>query len=163
MTDGMTDRLDQMLSMQRELQQKINGYDIGYQTYATRVSNIMLNVLGATDELHELLNETGWKPWAKSSFINTEAAQRELVDAWHFLMNLMLHLGMTGDDLYRMYREKNAVNHRRQDEGYDGVSGKCANCHRDLAEVALREVHAQSSPRIDFHCVCGAYVKSINA
>lgn len=159
----MTDRLQQMLDMQRELQRRINGYDIEEQSTETRIANIMLNTFCVGNELHEMMDEMGWKPWATSRHLNHEMAKKELVDVWHFLMNIMLHLGMDGDELYRLYRAKNVVNHARQDNGYDGVTNKCPNCHRDLDEVKFKEVHAQSSARIDLHCECGAYVRSLNA
>jgi phosphoribosyl-ATP pyrophosphohydrolase len=156
----MIDRLQLMLDMQRELQFRINGYKIEEQDLAQRVANVSLNVLACTDELHEALNETSWKPWADSEFINDEALKKELIDVWHFLMNLFLHAGMEADEIMRRYAEKHAVNLTRQDVGYDGIAGKCPNCRRDLADVETREVHAKSSPRIDIHCVCGAYLGS---
>ena len=155
------DRLAEMLEMQRQLQLRINGYDIRYQGPETRIDNITMNVLAAKMELSELLNEVGWKPWATSRHVNQEAAQRELIDVWHFLMNLMLHLNMTADDLYEGYHRKNAVNHERQATGYDGISGKCPQCRRDLADVVLKEIITQHpTPRVDLHCVCGRHIGS---
>lgn len=154
------DRLAEMLKLQRELQARINGYDVDEQSQEQRIDNISLNVLATTDELHELLKEIGWKPWATSKHINYVEAQQELVDVWHFVMNLMLHLGMTAEDLWTGYLKKNKVNFQRQDEGYDGITGKCPLCHRDLAEITVKEVKAASSDRIDFHCVCGRYLGS---
>lgn len=157
------DRLQQMLSMQAELQQKINGPDwaLNRQTDRERIANIQLNVFALIAELYEMMDEMTWKPWATAEpAINFHPARAELIDVWHFFMNLMLHLGIEGDDLYRMYCEKNKINHRRQDEGYDGVTGKCSRCHRDLAEVDLKEVIAKSSDRVDLHCVCGNYLGS---
>lgn len=154
------DRLDEMMRLQRELQERINGYTLEEQDIDTRIDNVRINVLALTDELHECLGETGWKPWATSRHINWSAAQRELVDAWHFFMNLMLHLEMTPVDLWQGYHQKHKVNFQRQEDGYDGVSGKCPRCHRDLAETDVKEVIATSTQRVDLHCVCGAYLGS---
>lgn len=159
------DRLQQMLDMQAELQRKINGpeWALNRQTDRERIGNIQLNVFALVAELYEMMNEMTWKPWATAEpHINLRPAWGELIDVWHFFMNIMLHLGVEADDLYRLYREKNAINHRRQDEGYDGVTGKCPRCHRDIAESGTREVIADKGglPRVDIHCVCGNYLGS---
>lgn len=159
------DRLDEMYHMQRELQSKINGYEIGEQTDEQRIDNIKMNVLAATAELIEVLDETGWKPWATSRHVNYDRGQQELVDVWHFFMNLMLHFNMQPHHLYERYREKYLVNVRRQEDGYDGVKEKCPQCHRDLAEMNLKEVIVKglvpgANPHVDIHCMCGAWLGS---
>lgn len=98
---------------------------------------IRWNVLAMEDELHEALAETGWKPWAKSQHINREAFISELVDAFHFFMNLMIIVNCTPDELLAKYAEKREVNAQRQEDGYDGVSGKCPNCKRALDDSAV--------------------------
>jgi dimeric dUTPase (all-alpha-NTP-PPase superfamily) len=131
-------RLTHMLEMQRRLQLMYNGGKaIEDFTDAERMEAIRDNVLACTDELHEALGETGWKPWATSNHINTAAFHSEMVDAWHFFMNLMLHSGMTADDLYRGYVDKNAKNIKRQADGYDGVSTKCPDCKRAYDDDAV--------------------------
>jgi hypothetical protein len=96
------------------------------------------NVTALTDELHELLAETGWKPWAKSRHINLEAARGEAIDALHFLVNLFLVLGLDdAQEIMRRYHLKHEKNAKRQEEGYDGVSTKCPGCHRALDDDAV--------------------------
>jgi dimeric dUTPase (all-alpha-NTP-PPase superfamily) len=129
-TNHAEDRLDFMLRTQREFQEMINGYPLDTQDDETRIENIKTSVLAALDELHEALGEVGWKPWATSRHINTEAFRSELIDVWHFLMNLFLHAGMNGDDITRLYIDKQAKNRARQRNGYDGVAGKCPSCKR---------------------------------
>lgn len=110
------------------------------------------NVLGAESELHELLDETGWKPWTTSWHINVDAARSEWIDVWHFMMNIANKLGMTEDMIVRMYYEKHAVNRQRQADGYDGVTSKCPACHRDLAES-----RKFGSPCLPEETWCGVY------
>ena len=98
---------------------------------------IRWNVLALTDELHEALAETGWKPWATSAHINGDAFKGELVDAMHFFMNLCTVVGMDADELERRYFAKRAKNAKRQAEGYDGVSKKCPACKRALDDDAV--------------------------
>jgi hypothetical protein len=131
------DRLAEIFARQLRLQQVISGYDLNEQDDQTRIDNIKENVLACTDELHEALNEVGWKRWATSSHINEDALKKELIDAAHFLFNLMLHAGMTSDEFFEMYVTKNKRNFERQAEGYDGVSTKCPHCARALDDVGI--------------------------
>lgn len=109
-----------------------------------RADFIRWNHTALIAELGEMLNEVGWKPWASSRHVNAEAALRELVDAWHFFMNLMLAVGGSVGwteiqiaDLFSLYYlEKREKNIQRQQEGYDGVSSKCPRCHRELSETS---------------------------
>jgi len=142
----MEDRLQMMLKMQHELQlhMKPVGRDPMKLEGDDRAAFIRDMTLALEDELHEAMNETGWKPWATSRHVNAEEFTKELVDGWHFFMNLMLTgaavLNMSipdyCDHFTKAYLAKNAVNLNRQETGYDGVSGKCPKCKRDLLEVA---------------------------
>lgn len=154
--------LDYFLLQQSDLQRKmpsphptelfLNAFDApeyalldedgGYEnTDADRkpaIDFIHWNVTAATDELHELLGEIGWKPWAKSRHINLEAARGEWIDALHFMLNLALVLGMDGEMIKALYDGKHAKNAKRQEEGYDGVSTKCPGCKRALDDNAVQ-------------------------
>ena len=89
------------------------------------------------DELHEALAEIGWKPWASSMHFNQDAVRGELVDAFHFFMNLCLVSGVSAQDLIDGYIAKSAQNIKRQADGYDGVSTKCTRCKRALDDPAV--------------------------
>lgn len=128
---------DRQVSLQRE------AYSLDLEVLASRpvsearIQNIKNNVLALTDELHEALNEVGWKPWATSRHVNERAFQGEIVDALHFLINLYLLGGGTPDTLYDQYREKNDKNRKRQQAGYDGIKDKCPGCKRALDDVGV--------------------------
>lgn len=98
---------------------------------------IRWNILALEDELHEALAETGWKPWATSKHINREAYASEIVDAFHFFMNLMLVVDISVDELLEKYFEKRGLNEKRQSDGYDGVSTKCPVCKRAFDDVSV--------------------------
>jgi hypothetical protein len=136
------DRLAGMLNKQSLLQSSTYKNHIEFMTDEERVEFIRMNVLALTDELHEALAETGWKPWATSKHVNDEAYFGELVDAWHFLMNLMLAVGANPSDvatmLYERYTDKHNINIQRQVDGYDGVSTKCPGCGRALDDDAVK-------------------------
>lgn len=82
-------------------------------------------------EMSEFMGEVGWKDWATPrGWVNREAAVGELIDVGHFLANLLCALGVTDAEWEARYRDKQEVNRQRQRDGYDGVSGKCPQCHR---------------------------------
>lgn len=145
----MTDKLERLLQEQSDLQNSMPTthptrlFELAHIEHNDDVNRtpaidfINWNVLALEDELHELLGETGWKPWAKSKHINLEAARGEAIDALHFLLNLFLVLGMDADDVLERYLAKRVKNQKRQEESYDGVSTKCPRCKRALDDDAV--------------------------
>lgn len=129
--------LSQALAAQYELQKKSFGNDPKALSDEEKLEWIRWNMLALMDELHEALAETGWKPWAKSKHINRDAYVSELVDAFHFLMNLMLIVDCSAEEFLAKYFEKRGINADRQAAGYDGVTGKCPNCKRALDDAAV--------------------------
>ncbi len=135
---GVQDRLTWMFHKQEELQRNAYGKSpLEIEDDEERVRFIKDMVLAAEDELHEALAEVGWKPWATSRHINEEAFKGELVDLFHFFMNLCLVVKMTPQELHERYAEKRERNIKRQQEGYDGIAGKCPYCKRGLDDKAV--------------------------
>ena len=128
---------EEALKAQLELQIKSYGSDPRGSDDNEKLEWIRWNVLALEDELHEALAETGWKPWAKSKHINRDAYVSELVDAFHFLMNLMLIVDCSAEEFLAKYFEKRGINAARQAAGYDGVTGKCKQCKRALDDPAV--------------------------
>lgn len=130
-----------MLQLQERLQAESYSYNFQRMRSPDRVEYIKNMKLALEAELQEALDETGWKPWATRREINREAYLAELVDVWHFLMNMFLVLGDTpeelADEIFTVYCRKNKINERRQREGYDGVSTKCGHCARALDDPAV--------------------------
>lgn len=138
----MEDSFKLMLEMQRDLQRDHmkdgDPRDLSGDAMAVFVT---WNFAACIKELSEATDEVGWKPWATSRHINQPQFNKEMVDAFHFFMNMLLvgNPDLTPSEIVgeftKLYIAKNAVNAQRQEQGYDGVSGKCPKCHRDLAEV----------------------------
>jgi dimeric dUTPase (all-alpha-NTP-PPase superfamily) len=105
------DKLEEIFKKQRDLQEHL-GQDLHKQEY------ININVLALTDEIHEAIRETSWKPWKKQQVTNIDNYKKELVDALHFFVNLCLAADMTAQELRDMYCEKREVNIQRKDTGY---------------------------------------------
>lgn len=151
------DALRRIFALQFDLQEKILGQYVTGLTLTERIAYIKEMVLAATDELHELLGEVSWKSWASvDPYINRDRAVKEAVDVMHFVVNIMLTLGVSPEELLTRYVSKNAVNHKRQDDGYDGVSTKCAGCSRALEDITILETR-DSDPEFEtlYRCPCG--------
>lgn len=105
--------IDELLTLQTSLEQawgRLPDLDDG----AAVSSYIRQTVLCATDELHELLHEVHWKPWKEGHGIrDVEAYREELADVVHFVLDLYLAAGLTGDDLVNDYFSKHQENIRR--------------------------------------------------
>lgn len=133
----MTYELRDALRAQYELQLDSYKNDPAALSDEERAHFISWNILALEDELHEALDEVGWKPWTTSRHLNRDAFKGELVDALHFFMNLMLAAEIDADELLEAYQKKREKNAKRQREGYDGVTGKCPKCHRALDDDAV--------------------------
>jgi len=130
--------LHQIFDRQEVLQKKSYGITPKLLANEDRAEYIRSMVLALEDELHEALAETGWKPWAKNpGWINEEAFGGELVDALHFLVNLFLVIGWDPDRVHAAYMSKAEKNAKRQEQGYDGVTGKCRSCGRARDDDAV--------------------------
>ena len=114
-----------------------DGTELADYDLERKIEFLKNNHLAVLDELHESLAEVGWKPWASSQHINEDAILAELVDAWHFIMNILLTIEKTPEDFTAAYFRKAAKNVKRQEEGYDGVSTKCPKCNRALDDDAV--------------------------
>lgn len=141
--------LEKMLEMQRELQVKHYGAAPDTLEGKERIQFVKDMHIALTDELHEALAEVSWKPWAKAEYFNEAAYKGELVDAFHFFMNLMMAGHITAEDLFEGYVKKNALNAKRQIEGYDGVSTKCPGCGRALDDEAVKCTKTRCSISLD--------------
>lgn len=128
------DRLAIMLNQQRQLQLSMPPLNRDPATLEgeERVQFFKDMKLALDAELQEMMDELSWKPWASAEFFNEEAIKSEIIDAWHFLMNLWLAAGGTDGQFFNMYMKKREKNLARQVEGYDGVSTKCPLCKRAL-------------------------------
>lgn len=126
------DRLQVMYESQREFQRIVppSPVDPAERTPEEQMQYILVQAMGLIHEITEAMNETGWKPWASSNHINVENYKKELIDAWHFFLNLMFVVDMTPEELFQGYFQKQNVNRKRVENNYDGVTTKCPKCGR---------------------------------
>lgn len=83
---------------------------------------IQKEVLAIISEVGELLDEVSFK-WWKDEDIDRDAVKEELVDILHFFISMCIKAGISSQDLYQAYIEKNRENFDRQNglsekEGY---------------------------------------------
>lgn len=88
-------------------------------------AGIMLHhyINAVRSETQELADCQAWKHWyaeAKAGkqfkIQDLQNARVEVIDLFFFWMSLAQVLGLDTSDIYRMYRKKSGINHRRQDE-----------------------------------------------
>lgn len=69
-------------------------------------------------EAIELQRETNWKWWKKDKTVDNEKLKDEIIDLWHFLIQLSIEAGFEPQTLISKYMEKNKENTGRQLRGY---------------------------------------------
>lgn len=154
--------MKEYLDAQWQLQVEAFGLDPLRFTADELEEYVRWNVLALEDELHEALQELSWKPWAQGHRFDVDAFRREMVDALHFMLNLLLvtgdetegdnAIGMIAHRVRNEYFEKRAVNAQRQAAGYDGLN-KCRICGRAFDDELTLHVHGEN-----LYCPCGERV-----
>src|SRR5215210_2589754 len=69
-------------------------------------------------EAIELQRETNWKWWKKDKTVDNGKLQEEIIDLWHFLIQLSIEAGFEPQTLISKYMEKNRENTGRQLRDY---------------------------------------------
>lgn len=69
-------------------------------------------------EAVELQRETNWKWWKKETKTDIDKVQEEIIDMWHFMIQVSIEAGLDPKKLIEKYMEKNRENLARQERGY---------------------------------------------
>ena len=69
-------------------------------------------------EAVELQRETNWKWWKKETKTDIDKVQGEIIDMWHFMIQVSIEAGLDPKRLIEKYMEKNRENLARQERGY---------------------------------------------
>jgi len=114
------DKLDKIFSLQSFLDEKIA---LERNLNFSKEEWIQKEVLAMISELSEVLDEVNFKWWKNKQEINDKQLKEEIVDLLHFLISMALKAGMSSDEIFNIYMEKNAENIKRQEgksekEGY---------------------------------------------
>ena len=119
------DRLEKIFNLQEALNTRIgldssgNSDELrGKMSERDKVKWILNYCRAMQQEIAELTDSVPWKWWARYQKFDEQNARVEVIDLFHFLVSLAQLLGMSAEDVYQAYLEKNKVNHQRQDSGY---------------------------------------------
>ena len=106
------DKLERIFAMQKSLDDDIVRLrelnDIPKDVWLQK------EVLAMISELSEVLDEVNFKWWKNPKPLNDDAIKGELVDVLHFFVSMCLKSGMTAEELYTRYCDKNKENFDRQ-------------------------------------------------
>lgn len=112
------DKLEEMFKMQHQLNVRILGPQADQKMRENVTEWVLKYTCALQQEVSELIDCVPWKWWAHYQQVDVEHAKVELVDIVHFVISLAQTLGMSAEDVFQTYMQKNAVNFKRQDSGY---------------------------------------------
>jgi dUTP pyrophosphatase len=119
------DKLERIFELQRELNRFTfeKNFLVGFDDIPKerRLQNEWARnyALAMTQELAELVDSTNWKWWrTKVDLFDEQNLKVELVDILHFWVSACQVMGLSAEDVFRMYTQKNAINAQRQERGY---------------------------------------------
>ena len=112
------DKLERIFEMQacfqRDLVSRRNLQGIPMEKW------MQMQTLAMLSELAELIDEVNFKWWKNPKPVDEDRVKEELVDILHFFVSMCLNAGMSAEELYSRYIEKNQENFDRQ----NGLSQK---------------------------------------
>ena len=120
------DKLDKIFEMQKLLDDDIAARR--HLEFSTE-EWLQKEVLAMLSELSEVLDEVNFKWWKNKKPIDDNALRGELVDILHFFVSMCIRSGMSADELFERYVEKNKENFDRQygrseKKGYEVIDGQ---------------------------------------
>jgi dimeric dUTPase (all-alpha-NTP-PPase superfamily) len=109
------DREGKVLNMAALRAEARSGEPLGPNTIVNDWLGKYLTALD--DESRELREELLWKWWSKDH-LDLQNIRVEIIDQLHFWISLALTAGLSADEVFETYMQKNAVNHARQENDY---------------------------------------------
>ncbi len=120
--------LEDLFKHQAELNKRI-GFDPAklHKRFDPKVAGEWLNnyIAAASNELEELRDCTYWKHWCKEAkegrrfeLHDLQNARVEVIDLLFFWISMAQCVGLDAKDVLDLYRQKLAVNQKRQDDNY---------------------------------------------
>ncbi len=112
------DKLEALFSMQDALNKRI-GVNVDALTDEQKQTWILNYSRAMSQEMAELIDSVPWKWWAKYQKFDSQNVCVELIDILHFWISCCQVMGLSAEDVHRIYTQKNQVNLARQDQGYE--------------------------------------------
>ncbi len=111
------DMLKAMFDLQADLNRRI-GVETCSMPEAEQPTWVLNYCRAMSQEIAELTDSVPWKWWAKYQTFDRQNARVEVIDLFHFLISLAQVLGLSAEDVFRLYTQKNQLNFQRQETGY---------------------------------------------
>jgi len=111
--------LDIMFTLQKDFQEKnkwINFKTKSIKYKEERTQQMLFAVIEESIELKRELNLKEWKKERKE--VDVDKVKEELIDIFHFIINIALIWGLSPEDLLEQFLEKQTTNRVRQRLGY---------------------------------------------
>lgn len=119
------DKLERIFELQRELNRftfeknDLVSFDAIPGERSLQNQWLRNYALAMTQEISELVDSTNWKWWrTKVDLFDDQNIKVELIDILHFWVSACQVMGLSAEDVFRMYSKKNEINARRQTAGY---------------------------------------------
>ena len=112
------DKLEAMWNKQHQFNARILGPEFETILHEHAGEWLLKYATALNQEVSELIDCVPWKWWAHYQKLDLEHAKVELIDILHVVLSIAQVLGMSPEDIFNTYMQKNAVNFKRQDEGY---------------------------------------------
>lgn len=112
----MVDKLNEIYDLQKALHDRVTKENPRFPT--TFEQKMFAIAYAIQNEATEAQNSLNWKWWKQRTDVDIEELKEEWIDLFHFWLDGAIELNMTPNDIKRIYKKKNQVNHKRQDDGY---------------------------------------------
>ena len=112
------DKLETLFKLQADLNKKIGVDATVLPTEKEKIEWLLNYCRAMNQEMAELTDSVPWKWWAKYQEFNSQNVAVELIDLLHFWISACQVMGLSADDVFRIYTQKHEVNCKRQENGY---------------------------------------------
>jgi len=113
----MEDNLNKMFEVQFKAQERLGTWDKIEDDPAMEQQFINQMILACYEEVTEIMRETAYKNpymvpfgWKKTQVGDREKMKEEIIDLFHFVLNLSIVAGMDSNEFYQRYIKKNKEN-----------------------------------------------------
>ena len=113
----LMDKLEKLFDLQADLNRKI-GVETQGMGRDEKIKWILNYTRAMTQEISELTDSVPWKWWAKYQEFDEQNIAVELIDILHFWISSCQVMGLSAEDVFRIYTQKHEVNKKRQETGY---------------------------------------------
>ena len=113
--------MERIFKLQREFQTQLgNKIFTDFEDIESKenIETLKNQLLALIIEASEAIQELPWKSWKKNQSFSLSTFKVELIDILHFLVNLFIFTGMNVDDVFELFKYKNEINKKRQENGY---------------------------------------------